>query len=538
MHGYRKVSSVVFVAVYIWTCASKDQRVEAQPLFDVTISDPADEFGGLDAAITSNVLASADLWGQHLSGDAPIEILVQPNNAIPRATGRSLTSSFVGSNGTFNVFEQGMAFELRTGLDPNGATADVLIELSPGFASNGLWFDPSPTLRTVPVNPQRTDAVSVFAHELGHAIAFNGWIDGTTGQYSGTSQSTFDELTAFDGVNFFFVGNEARSVYGSDVPITFGSPHHLGNNSPRPGANLIPDLMNGVVFQNGTRYDVGPLDLAIAQDAGVLLDTPQPPQVTDVFIRGSGWTATYFSVLASQRLGDPAYGLRIQDGARQLDDRPWVNIDEVSLRFSEDVNVTFNDLQILGVNVPVYPLDPARFAFDANTFTATWALDTSHGPFDGDKIRLIVDGGPGGVIDSDGLSLDGEWTDGVSVAPSGDGVAGGDFSIRINVLPGDVTLDGATTVTDLTNIAGRINIGGGPSPSDLARFDVTGDASISVTDLVNVGSKVLSTLPPGQPGTSSVSFDLDARTVPEPAAAVLLCIGLVCGVVWHARRGD
>jgi len=39
--------------------------------------------------------------------------------------------------------------------------------------------------------------------------------------------------------------------------------------SPRPGSDLIPDLMNGVVFDRGTSYDISPLDLAILADAGV-----------------------------------------------------------------------------------------------------------------------------------------------------------------------------------------------------------------------------------------------------------------------------
>jgi hypothetical protein len=55
------------------------------------------------------------------------------------------------------------------------------------------------------------------------------------------------------------------------VPITYGNPFHLGNNSPRPGSDLIPDLMNGVVYYYQTRYDISALDLAIAKDAGVVL---------------------------------------------------------------------------------------------------------------------------------------------------------------------------------------------------------------------------------------------------------------------------
>jgi hypothetical protein len=57
-------------------------------------------------------------------------------------------------------------------------------------------------------------------HELGHAFAFNGWMNPTTGTMPGNYQSTFDEKTYFDGTNFFFTGSEAVGIYGSPAPLT------------------------------------------------------------------------------------------------------------------------------------------------------------------------------------------------------------------------------------------------------------------------------------------------------------------------------
>ncbi len=108
--------------------------------------------------------------------------------------------------------------------------------------------------------------MSVFLHEFAHAIAFNGWQDGTNGSYPGDYKSTFDELKSFDGTNFYFNGTNAMGLYGAPVPITFGNVTHIGNEAPRPGSDLIPDLMNGVVFFRGTRYGITPLDLAIIAD--------------------------------------------------------------------------------------------------------------------------------------------------------------------------------------------------------------------------------------------------------------------------------
>jgi hypothetical protein len=66
------------------------------------------------------------------------------------------------------------------------------------------------------------------------------------------------------------------------VPLTYGNYHHFGNADPRPGSDLIPDLMNGVVFFRGQRYNISPLDLALLADVGV--PVPEPTALTIVSI--------------------------------------------------------------------------------------------------------------------------------------------------------------------------------------------------------------------------------------------------------------
>ncbi|MBC8142059.1 MAG: hypothetical protein H7Y38_11535 [Armatimonadetes bacterium] len=121
----------------------------------------------------------------------------------------------------------------------------------------------------------RTDAYSFFLHETGHALSFNGFRDFGTGQLTGNFQSIFDqfvELVDIDGDDVpFFNGDAAVAEYGGLVPLTFGNLYHVGNGSPLPGDDLIPDMMNGVVYFRGTRYDISALDLAIASDAGLPL---------------------------------------------------------------------------------------------------------------------------------------------------------------------------------------------------------------------------------------------------------------------------
>ncbi len=89
---------------------------------------------------------------------------------------------------------------------------------NPTYLRNQLWFDPNPTQRTAPVPADKTDAMSVFLHELAHAFAFNGWRDGDHRQPAGDYLSTFDQHVIEDGDILFFNGPEAMRQYG-DRPV-------------------------------------------------------------------------------------------------------------------------------------------------------------------------------------------------------------------------------------------------------------------------------------------------------------------------------
>ena len=59
-------------------------------------------------------------------------------------------------------------------------------------------------------------------------------------------------------------------------------------------------------------------------------------------------------------------------------------------------------------------------------------------------------------LDSDVISstgaLDGEWSNGVSSFPSGNGTVGGDFNFRLNYLTGDTTGDRAVLARDFADV--------------------------------------------------------------------------------------
>jgi hypothetical protein len=247
---------------------------DAAITFQVSFNDPGSLYTAYYDRIRSNVISAGNEWASHFGSGSSASVQVQLSFAdIATASGASLTNAYVGVSGGIATYEQGAAYEIRTGRDANGSAPDIGITIGRnGYLQNELWFDPSPNRQTVAVPSNRTDARSVFLHELGHAFAFSGWRDGQTGTLPGGYQSTFDAWVAtgsFEGQpQLFFTGNAARSLYGGAVPLTFGSYGHLGNSAPRPGSVLIPDLMNGMSFYRGSRYHVTPLDLAILGDTG------------------------------------------------------------------------------------------------------------------------------------------------------------------------------------------------------------------------------------------------------------------------------
>lgn len=243
-------------------------------VYHVTFVDPYNSYSSYFPQMEAALQAAGAVWAAHLSGSASIEVEMVMDDTVPTANGASVTTGFVRNDGTRDIFEPGAAYELRTGSDPNGADPDIRIRVGTQYLLTQLWFDPDPASRTAVIPPNQIDAISVFTHELGHSFTFNGYTDGMTGAVPPTYEAPFDANVNFDGTNFFFVGSKAVYRYGGPVPLTFGNIFHFGNNAPRPGSDLLPDLMNGVVFYYQTRYYVSGLDLEVARDNGLAVISP------------------------------------------------------------------------------------------------------------------------------------------------------------------------------------------------------------------------------------------------------------------------
>jgi PEP-CTERM motif len=259
--------------------------------FNVSFDDLSNSYAAYYTDITRHVQAAGADWMSRfdITVNTTLDVRIGFAN-IATANGASVTSSPVSSSGGINVFEQGAAAKIKTGVDANGAAPDIQFNFGiNGYLQNELWFDPDPVAQTALVPINKTDARSVVLHEFGHALGFNGWRDGTTGALPSNFQSTFDQWlqlgsSANGDPTLFFTGAHAVAAYGGAVPVTFGNIFHVGNDAPRDGDDLLPDLMNGVVFYRGTRYQISALDLAIMQDAGLPFAVAAVPEPGSAFL--------------------------------------------------------------------------------------------------------------------------------------------------------------------------------------------------------------------------------------------------------------
>ena len=234
-------------------------------------------------------------------------------------------------------------------------------------------------------------------------------------------------------------------------------------------------------------------DLAVMTIWGVRVlyasaDTASPA-VAEVRAAGTDWEQSFLDCLASEGLGEGGYAIPVGPD-EQLDELPWVNIDQIVIRFDEDVDVEISDLTVYGVNVPQYAF--GAFAYDTATHTATWTLT---GPVAADKLLLVLSDG---VTDAAGNSLDGEWVDGSGSHPSGDGAAGGEFRFRLNVLPGDVDGSGEVRSSDTVKVRRKSNTAPG-DPDYSCFYDVDCSGEIRSSDTIKVRRLSNTELPGGEP---------------------------------------
>ena len=228
------------------------------------------------------------------------------------------------------------------------------------------------------------------------------------------------------------------------------------------------------------------------------------PQVVDVLVRGRQWRPAFLDHLASQGRGVGGFSIPAGDPA-QLLPAPWTNVNELVVRFSEEVLLDSDAMRLEGWLGPdgvddantQYALGGFSSGFGpTGDFEAVWSLNAELAI---DRLRVTIDGtSNAAIVDVAGNPLDGEWTDGVSSYPSGDQRAGGDFVFGLAILAGDIDRDGFVVTRDVleARLAMGSFTGGSAYEPD---FDLNADGFVTSKDVLAARSRLGAFLPSDVP---------------------------------------
>jgi hypothetical protein len=184
---------------------------------------------------------------------------------------------------------------------------------------------------------------------------------------------------------------------------------------------------------------------------------------------------------SSGSVGHADYAVPVGSGD-QLKTVPVGSPNEIIITFTEAVNVVKGQLSVVGAHSgTTYNVGTSTFSYNSTTKTATWTFASA---FPADQLVITLDDG---VTDTAvaANALDGEWSNPASLStvssdvfPSGNGTAGGDFTFRVTILPGDVTRNSIVDINDL-NLTVNNN---GLTPANWTQGEMTGDNVVNLSD--------------------------------------------------------
>jgi len=256
--------------------------------------------------LTSVVRQAGEEWSRHLkdpsqgSTNIVVQIVSDPSTGLfnrpteGRTSVASDTPPNTDSTSKVNknypvpqLYESHAAHKIITGNDSNGNSPDLVINLNPNFLKKNLWFNSATLPPDTKGENAQVDAVSVFSHEIGHALAFNGFRNPVSLPLIGTGlnfasllvipyESPFDDNVVLGIGSAFFDGPNVRLVYGDRAPLFyhFGNSQNIYHLAGDSAPILKDDLLNGSEFHPSMRYEVSALDLAILADCGFTLNGP------------------------------------------------------------------------------------------------------------------------------------------------------------------------------------------------------------------------------------------------------------------------
>ncbi len=234
-------------------------------------SDPGGSFISQQALVEALIVGAGQQIGQYLASNAVIDVAVTVDETITGSTIAQAGPAGVIFEGTRtaggSIQETVAAAEIRSGLDQNGATAEISVTLTK------LFFNQSSSYLggTAAVPAGKFDAISVLTHEMTHGIVFTGYLDRSdffnNSIQPQTTYSDYDTQLISINNKPYFGGKVAEIVYGGPLPLlaSGGSAiYHVDNTA----AGLQNDLM-APVATNGQRVGLSDYDLAVYRDVGL-----------------------------------------------------------------------------------------------------------------------------------------------------------------------------------------------------------------------------------------------------------------------------
>ena len=288
-----------------------------------------------------------------------------------------------------------------------------------------------------------------------------------------TTPNTFVEVILYSSPT-----NDGEGRTALDVVRTFTT-NAAGNGSF--SVNLPGASTSAWFTATATSFVFGPdsTDTNTSEFSPPVSAAAQAPSIAAVYVRGSAWSAPFRQYLESKGLGDDVYGYRV-DNLPAAATLPWINLDEIVLRYSGTVTGGIPDGGVVGLHgdraggdyavTSVTQVDPQTYALHIDRALG----ELSAGDNNGVRVTMTVPGSAPG---------------------------GGTYSLRMNVLQGDVDGSGGVLANDFSAVKKKFfkSTTDPVTGTDIdysPLHDVDGSGSILANDFSEVKKRFFDALPP------------------------------------------
>jgi Ca2+-binding RTX toxin-like protein len=216
---------------------------------------------GISNMLVNQSLAVLDdaltYWGRYIDFGSAILDINLSFKSLGATTLAQAGTDFIGIGG--GILQAATILELQTGVDQNGATSDIDIDINSNSIIAGEFTFGG--IDVINLERAKFDLFTVLLHEIGHGLGFVSLLNIS-------ETSVFDTFISGAPGSYEFTGPIAVGVAGGNVSLT-EEPSHI-NASDLLGSALPPTV----------RRIISAIDIAILEDIG--LPIFRPTELSDV----------------------------------------------------------------------------------------------------------------------------------------------------------------------------------------------------------------------------------------------------------------